>query len=397
VAALAALVALAALLAPACNDKGAGPDGGGAGAIAVTSAPTGAAIFLNGNPTGAVTDATLSGLAPGNYTVAVAKECKAPDPLSRDVTVAADQTTQTAFTLADLTNTGSVDVSSTPAEAEIFVDGAPAGKTTPATLPCVAAGSHVISVAIDGYSAAPESLVVNVTVGGSVDAAFDLSIIAQSRIVLVDHFSNTSCDPCRIPEENLETARSALGSDVFVSIASHLNFPSAADPFYLANAQQFLERGASIIYMPVILADGDSLAAPEYNDYTTLRATIEAAAAVAPSYDVIVRTKVVGDSLVAYGTVRKRAATADDDVLTVAVIETDIDYDAANGNSHFDDIVRRFLPGTAGEAISVAVGAEHDFRYAVRIGSGWAVANLEAVAWVRSPSTGTVHQTGSGL
>jgi hypothetical protein len=391
------LAGIAAITGQGCGGDETGPDGGsGTGSVNVTSTPSGAAIYLDGNSTGQVTDATLTGLAPGNHAIEVAKECHAPTPATLDVSVIEDQTAQAAFTLDTLTNTGSVAVTSTPDEAEIYVDGENTGKTTPATLTCVAAGSRTITVEIRGYAAAPESAVVNVTVGGQVDAAFDLSIVPQSRVVLVDHFSNTSCDPCKIPEENLEAIRTQHGSDVFVSIGSHLHFPSPVDPFYLENAAQFLERGQSplISYLPVIRVDSDSLVAAEYNDFTTFKGLIEAASAAAPAYDVIVRTAVAGDSLIVFGTVRKSAATAGDEVLTVAAIEKDIHFNAENGLTRFDDIVRRFLPSVSGEPLSLTVGEEHDYRYALGIGGTWAKANLQAVAWVRSPSTRDVYQAG---
>jgi len=74
------------------------------GAIEVTSTPaTGAAILLDGIDTGLVTDATVTDLAPGFYTVAVDLPGHVAVPADQQVLVISGQTSQAAFQLVPLT------------------------------------------------------------------------------------------------------------------------------------------------------------------------------------------------------------------------------------------------------------------------------------------------------
>jgi hypothetical protein len=391
-----ALLFVVAAILPGCSSSPSSPGPGNAtGSLTVTSTPAGAAISLDGSPTGALTDTTLSGLAPGTYTVAVALSGYASQPATRSVEVRSNETRQAAFALALVSQTGSIAVASTPPGARILLDGVDTGLATPDTIQGVAAGPHTVRVAMNGFGASPESAAVAVAASALAETAFSLELLAQSRLVLVDHFSNTSCDPCREPELALTAARAQLGMGVVVSHATHLNFPSATDPFYLQNPVQSDERAAAlaIISMPRFYVDGEQF--DDAADYDALVARIQAARMVAPLYDVAVRTAVAADSLILSGTIRKRAATPGDDVLVVAVIEADVSYNAANGLTHFDDSVRRYLPSTTGEPLALGIGKTADFRYALRIADGWAAENLEAIASVQSAASRVVYQTGS--
>jgi hypothetical protein len=78
--------------------------------------------------------------------------------------------------------------------------------------------------------------------------------------------------------------------------------------------------------------------------------------------------------------------------LHCAIIEDDIQYDAPNGLSHFDHIMRAMLPNTAGEEVNVAVGETLRFSYSYTVDSGWNPANLGVVAFVQDDATKEVLQ-----
>ncbi len=65
----------------------------------------------------------------------------------------------------------------------------------------------------------------------------------QQRLVLLEHFTNTGCGPCAEQNPDLEALLAKDGNDKKVAhITYHPNFPSADDPFYLANTQQNTDR-----------------------------------------------------------------------------------------------------------------------------------------------------------
>ena len=137
------------------------------GSIVVTSAPEGAAIFLDGTDTGRTTNATLTGVPSGEHTVTVTKPGYAD--ATATVTVGHDKTVPVHFALTEVT--GSIRVTSTPDGARIYLDGTETGEVTNATL-TVPAGAHTVRVELEGYQAMAKT--VTVTAGETVEAAFNL-------------------------------------------------------------------------------------------------------------------------------------------------------------------------------------------------------------------------------
>jgi uncharacterized repeat protein (TIGR01451 family) len=119
------------------------------GNISVTSAPSGAAIFLDGTDTGLITPATIEKVIPGSHMVNVT--LSGYQPASQTVAVFADSTASAVFTLIQMPQTGSISVSSAPAGAAISLDGADTGKTTQSTLDNIVPGPHSIGVSSPGY------------------------------------------------------------------------------------------------------------------------------------------------------------------------------------------------------------------------------------------------------
>ncbi len=288
--------------------------------------------------------------------------------------------------------TGSLAVSSTPPDASIFLNGAATGALTDGTI-AVAPGTYALTLKRPGYADSTAAQPVEVRANETTQAAsITLRADLSKRVVLVDHLSNTSCEPCFDAENNLEAALRRLG--VAVSYSSHLGWPSAADPFYLDNVAQSVERGVGITYMPLFWIDGAFFDMP--SDFNSLVSRIEAAAAAEPSYEITVRKTLVGDSLVIIGgLIRKTRATAGLDLLIVGVIETDIEYDAVNGIDRYDDIVRGYLPVTTGVPFMLDVGGAVEFNNSLPLKPGWVESNIEVIASIRSATTGVVYQTGS--
>ena len=131
------------------------------GSISVTSTPAGAKIFLDGADTAKVTPFTLLNIPVGNHAVYVTLSgYDTPAPVTKAVTKNA--VTSYSFTLTQTpADTGSISVTSTPAGAKIFLDGADTTKVTPFTLPNIPVGNHAVYVTLSGYDTpAPVTKVV---------------------------------------------------------------------------------------------------------------------------------------------------------------------------------------------------------------------------------------------
>jgi len=219
-----------------------------------------------------------------------------------------------------------------------------------------------------------------------------------ARVVVVEHYTNANCVPCRPVEENLRTAFGILGTTRVVSFGTHTDFPGV-DPFYSTrDSSQFRERylSRSVLAVPQVNVDGVKLTSP--SDFDAMVARIVEATALPPQYDIVVTTSTVADSFIVSGSVTHRVGAPLDGVLTVAVIESNISYRALDGVTlAYDDVTRYFPTGALGETLTITSGGSMNFRYAVPLGASWNAANLEAVACVQSSATRVVYGTGSTL
>jgi hypothetical protein len=127
------------------------------GSIHVTSTPVGAAVFIDDEETGGVTPCTLSGIETGSYAVRVEKEGFV-QPDEQWVTVVANTVTEVDFNLT--AEAGSIDVSSVPTNACIFLDGNATGLFTDATLENVSVGEHTVELVLPGYRNATRTVIV---------------------------------------------------------------------------------------------------------------------------------------------------------------------------------------------------------------------------------------------
>ena len=117
------------------------------GRVAIDSTPEGAQVQIDGKSDPAwVTPYTMAGLAPGQHTVAVAKAGYITD--TRTIDVASGNKALVAIHLTPLMAT--LSVNSSPAGANVYVDGKDSGKVTPAQL-SLDKGAHTILLRKAGY------------------------------------------------------------------------------------------------------------------------------------------------------------------------------------------------------------------------------------------------------
>lgn len=114
------------------------------GSINVLSIPLGASVFLNGLYEGE-TPWTISEVAEGSHSIKLIKSCYRD--VTKSVSVSANNTT---FVNETLKGYGSLDISSDPSGASVFLNGNYTGKT-PKTLSEVDEGSHSIKLNKSGY------------------------------------------------------------------------------------------------------------------------------------------------------------------------------------------------------------------------------------------------------
>lgn len=229
------------------------------GHIAVTSAPPGAAIFLDGQATGLVTPATLADLDPGIYQVSVELTDFIADPESAPVDVVPLETRSVEFTLSQ---TG-FQINS-PVGARILVDGDDTGKVVPATVGGLDPGPVMVSLELDGYLILPVVQEVTIVDQQILVLEDDTFQSRARKTVILEGFSNVSCPPCPQLTENLlvMTSKPEFSADRVQFLEFAVSWPEFTDPFYLANPTENADRFTwyEVLAAPDLLVDGVRMA-----------------------------------------------------------------------------------------------------------------------------------------
>lgn len=117
------------------------------GSISITSDPSGAAIWLDGDSTEAVTDTTLNDILIGKHGIRLTQLGWAD--VYDTVIVQYSRTTTLDKSLSEVY--GSLQVNSTPSGADIYIDGVASGKKTNHLMERLQVGTHTVDLVLDGY------------------------------------------------------------------------------------------------------------------------------------------------------------------------------------------------------------------------------------------------------
>lgn len=147
---------------------------GTTGWLYVSSSPGGASVTVDGNAMGETPSSgslKLNNIAIGSHTVVLTRP--GYQQYSATTSVSANTVTEVSAILQPTTTptgTGGLSVSSTPEGANVFVDNNFMG-ITPLTLTSVGAGSHVVTIRLDGYQDYTTTTPVNAGAVSTVSAA----------------------------------------------------------------------------------------------------------------------------------------------------------------------------------------------------------------------------------
>lgn len=201
--------------------------------------------------------------------------------------------------------------------------------------------------------------------GAVCDINFNLTGAPKAnRLVLIEEFTNTSCDPCAEFSPALNDLIYRRMEET-VAITYHWYFPSAHDPFYLANPDEATARAAhyGITGVPAIFFDGERghtqaelIDAPiDYCKEQPKKMNIETEASLDDQQKLNVKVSLQPVSVTDGQNLR----------LFVVAVEERIEFDESqpNGERSWNYVMRKMLPDAGGQPLEAELTKVTPYQY----------------------------------
>jgi hypothetical protein len=374
------------------------------GDVVVTASVMGAAISLDGQPTGLFTPDTLLGVREGGHRVSVYRECHYA--VSDSITVTPGAFLAMHFDVLPIANTGALEVTA-PWPAVIVLDGTPTDSRAPDTL-CVPPGNHTVSLALPGFRSNPPLHAASVVPGGFASARFDLTV---PKRVLCEDFSNYDCVPCPPAEQAMRrviASANAVDAGRLVSINPHMYWPNATDPLFRFNPTANCSRKwtQGVAALPAIFVDG-ALAPGNPPTDADIQNLVQARSMPTAPIAVGVTGNLVGSNYhITVDVWGVGAAIPSPLQLTTCIVERSVTLATApNGQLDYINVLRAIVPaptvtcqaggGVAGTAVSLAAGERQTLQFDYTVPGGVDPAQLAVIAFLQDLTTKEVVQTGT--
>ena len=191
------------------------------GSIKLTSSPSGATIWIDGRNTKKTTPDIIEDIAVGNHKVVL--KLAGYEDANRTVSVKRNGRSELSCNLSKVAmngqvnsssptkvSIGSITVTSTPSDAEIWIDGTNLQKNTPVTIENLTAGTHTVEVKKSGYQENKNK--VTVVEGKSVPLNLNLEPLKHSQVSISPSATNEVADEDEvIPYQKVEKQPSFMG------------------------------------------------------------------------------------------------------------------------------------------------------------------------------------------
>lgn len=145
------------------------------GSLYAASMPLGAEIFIDGTDQNVDTPAMVTNLTAGSHTVKLTKT--GYQDWTGTVNIVAGTTQYINPTLPPLTTTGSLEITSTPKGARVYLDNIDQQKVTPAAILNLTAGSHPYKLVLSGYKDAAGT----VTIEAGKTAVITVTLVKEEK------------------------------------------------------------------------------------------------------------------------------------------------------------------------------------------------------------------------
>ncbi|MBN1754856.1 Omp28-related outer membrane protein [bacterium] len=220
-----------------------------------------------------------------------------------------------------------------------------------------------------------------------------VNAFAFPRIVLFEQFSNTSCAPCASAQPSINSVIGDYAYDDMVHLEYHVYWPSSTDPFYSANTSENINRISyyGVDSAPTVIEDG--YYAPNAGNISEMVNGLFARFGKDSPLRLEAYKHIAGTTCSIFVSIYVDRPVASDTRLRIAVTESNINYSAPNGLTHFDDIMRDLVPSGSGILLDLSAAPDTQyFNRVITLNPGWSAGNLNVVAWVQDDDTREVVQ-----
>ncbi len=217
---------------------------------------------------------------------------------------------------------------------------------------------------------------------------------SQSKFVLCELFTSTTCGPCASANPQFDAWLSTYADKhKVVIIKPHVWWPSPGnDPYYLSNTS---ENQARVAYyaanaVPIMYINGVSASSSASTWKTKIMSALTESALLSMS---------ITGNFTSQGGEAKITLTSNGSalptgtlVLHTVVTESGLQHTGTNGDPNHEFVMRKMIPNSSGENIDFRAGATKIFTKNITFNSAWKPNNLEVVAFLQVNETKEILQ-----
>ncbi|MDP6156785.1 MAG: Omp28-related outer membrane protein [Candidatus Thermoplasmatota archaeon] len=216
------------------------------------------------------------------------------------------------------------------------------------------------------------------------------------RVVLLEDFTNTGCGPCAGANPSFDRIADEYGEEKVSLVRYHVSWPSANDPFYTANSAENDARRSyyGVNSVPCVYCDGEKVNF-QSSYYTDLKTEVDARLAIPSKLKIDVTgslgsgTGSIDVHIEALDTISASNLKA-----RILILESNVSYNAPNGETNHRFAVRDMVDNANGAAVSLSnQGDTADISKNFNIGQSWKEEEITAVVFVQSDTTKEVLQS----
>lgn len=213
-----------------------------------------------------------------------------------------------------------------------------------------------------------------------------------AKKVVWESFTNTSCGPCAGANPTHEKVISA-NIDKVIPVFLHVSWPSNQDPFYVPISSLLNARTQyyGIQGVPSVVLNGKQSSAT--GDETGLTTAVSQEAEQFSALKMTLSDNLSGNTWNCTVNIEVLGGVSPGNYkLHVGVTESDLSFNAPNGEKHFNWVLRNMYPSETGTALTLTEGATITKNIACDLDASWKKDKLEIFAFIQNDDTKEILQ-----